>query len=312
MRLALALLVLLVAPRARAHDHFLSPDVLIADAPADVSVAHLVGEDFTRLEERAAEPAAATRFALLSGDADAIDLRARIAPGTKPAIAVSLGVGAHLLVLDRKEVDITLPPAKFEAYLREEGLSAIVAARAARGEATREGRERYVRCLKALVRIGAASDPMAGTRVIGQRLEIVPEHDPTDPTVSVIPVRLALHGVPVVGHPITVHRRSGGTLHTTQLVTDESGRVVLPLSNGAFLLRTVFMERCLGCEGADWSSAWAAYTFGRGSGTVRMPSLSLERPVRRSRRGLLFALFVGFTAAALFTCASRRSLGADS
>jgi len=30
---------------------------------------------------------------------------------------------------------------------------------------------------------------------------------------------------------------------------------------GAWLVRTVHMQRCIGCDDADWESFWAAYSF---------------------------------------------------
>lgn len=303
------------ARTARAHDHWLQPDVLLAPDGAEVRLSHVVGERFVKLEELGHEPTKAPRFSLFTGDGEPLDLRPRARPGTLPVVATFLERGAHLFVLDRAPVDLTLPAAEFEAYLREEGFSAAIAERAKRGEAASPGRERYVRCLKAFVRLGYVSDPAAGGRVVGQRLEIVPEHDPTDPTVSMIPVRLALHGVPLVGHPIEAHHRVGGARKTLRLVTDESGRVALPLREGAYLLRAVHMERCLGCEGADWSSAFASYAFGRGPGTVRAPVLSAPvtmstRPPRH--RGLFLGLAFGLGIAALWTIRERRSLGAPS
>lgn len=308
-------LAVFAARTARAHDHWLQPDVLLAGDGGEVRVSHLVGEGFVKHEELGHEPGKAPRFSLYTGDAEPLDLRPRARPGTLPVVATFLERGAHLFVLDRAPVDLTLPPAQFESYLREEGFSSAIAERAKRGETASPGRERYVRCLKAFVRLGYVSDPAAGGRVVGQRLEIVPEHDPTDPTVSTIPVRVALHGVPLVAHPIEAHHRVGSKRTTLRLVTDESGRVALPLREGAYLLRAVHMERCLGCEGADWSSAFASYAFGRGPGTVRAPVLSA--PVTMStrsprHRGLFLGLAFGLGIAALWTIRERRSLGASS
>lgn len=303
--------------RAAGAEHWLSPDVLVADAGTDVYVSDLVGARFVRLGERPHEPALEARFALLSDDGPPIDLRARTRPLALPVAATFLGPGAHLFVLDRAPVEVSLPAAAFEDHLRAVGLAAVVAARAARAESALPGVAREAWFEKAFVRIGPSTDPAAGARFVGQTLEIVPEHDPTDPTVSTIPVRVALHGVPLPDQALVAHRRAAGGRTTLRLVTDESGRVALPLTDGAYLLVAGHAARCVGCGDVQWTASFASFSFGRGRGTVRTPQLSApEAPgtAPRQRRAVTAAALatLGLAIAALCAIRERRTLGAPS
>lgn len=302
---------------ARVGEHWLSPDVLVAEAGTDVYVADLVGAQFVRWEELPHAPTSQARFALFSGEGPAVDLRPRARPLSVPVAATFLEPGAHLFVLDRAPVDVSLPAGAFDAHLREVGLAPLVADRAARGESSLPGTARVQWFEKALVRVGPPTDPVAGARFVGQTLELVPEHDPTDPTVATIPVRVALHGVAVPDQVIVAHRRAAGRT-TVRLTTDESGRVALPLADGAYLLVTAHGERCAGCGDVQWTASFASYTFGRGPGTVRTPRLSAPVTVAAAaaaqKRALVVALLavLGLAIAALCAIGERRTLGGPS
>src|SRR5262249_32041515 len=72
---------------------------------------------------------------------------------------------------------ITLEPEKFEKYLGDEGLDAVLEARAARNERGKPGNEGYSRCAKSLVAGGGSGGP-GFDRVVGLTLELVAESDP--------------------------------------------------------------------------------------------------------------------------------------
>jgi hypothetical protein len=72
---------------------------------------------------------------------------------------------------------VTLPAEKFTQYLRQEGLDAIVAARARTQTSEREGRELFSRSAKSLVRSGALAAG-TGDRPLGFPIELVAERNP--------------------------------------------------------------------------------------------------------------------------------------
>src|SRR6478735_11740035 len=85
--------------------------------------------------------------------------------------------GTHVITYDSKPSLITLQPAEFDEYLREEGLDFVIAERERAGESAKPGRERYQRCNKTIVRADGKADATYGV-VTGQHLEIIPVDDP--------------------------------------------------------------------------------------------------------------------------------------
>ena len=158
---------------------------------------------------------------------------------------------------------ITLEAAKFEAYLREEGLDAVVAWRAAHGETAAPGREVYSRCAKALLVAGDAGTSRTGAdRVLGFALELVPLGDPTT-LASGSPLRLrVLHeGAPLAGALVRA-TREGAPDGRRGARANAEGRVGLDVdAAGTWLVTCVHMRRAPKDANADWESLWASLTF---------------------------------------------------
>ena len=56
-------------------------------------------------------------------------------------------------------------------------------------------------------------------------------------------------------------RRESRSKESLRARTDKDGRIVLPVSSGMWLLKSVYMERAAAGSGADWESVWSALTF---------------------------------------------------
>jgi hypothetical protein len=200
--------------------------------------------------------------------------------------------GAAWIVFENAPARIELPAEKFEAYLREEGLDAIVARRAQRGESGRPAREAYARCAKALLRPGgAARADDAGVLLApaGLRLELAPEDDPAALAFGAdgadLRVRLLFGGAPLAGAlvkaTLLAEPSPAGDAPTPAVAlpfsapvatglrarTDADGRVVLRLPRGgAWLVTAVHMQAAEGegAAAADYESWWASLTFACG------------------------------------------------
>ncbi|MFQ5494108.1 MAG: DUF4198 domain-containing protein [Phycisphaerae bacterium] len=169
--------------------------------------------------------------------------------------------GWHTLVYRSHRTFNEMEPKRFEAYLREEGLEAILPRRARLGEADKPGREVFSRCAKSLVLVGS-DDGKAYDRTIGLPLEI---------TLGTNPARLGraenlrahvlINGRPLEGaRVVAVSRRDPGTLYES--TTDQAGQVRFSLPyGGCWMLTTIHMTRAPKGIGADWESLWASLTF---------------------------------------------------
>ncbi|MFO0933962.1 MAG: DUF4198 domain-containing protein [Planctomycetota bacterium] len=264
--LLLSTLALLALPLpALAHDFWVEAAPATADAGALVRLHLRVGEAYegepvTRNAERI------ERFALVTADGDVPIVGQE---GADPAgLLRPTDAGLHLVVYRSRRTSIELPAAKFEAYLREEGLDAVIAARKAAGTSAMPGREVYSRCAKSMFRTRgpAAAGPRGPEprfdHATGLRLELIPDADPTTSAGrGALPLRLHLDGAALAG-ALVVARPKADPSAERRARTDAEGRVRLELDRpGPWLVTSVHMLAAPKDTGADWESLWASLTF---------------------------------------------------
>lgn len=186
----------------------------------------------------------------------------RLGKATHSAVAIP-APGAYWLSLQTKPRVLSLEPAKFEDYLRAEGLDWVVAWRAQHKESAIPSRERYSKYAKSFLSAGPGD---TWNKVLGLAIEIVPEADPAAlKPGSQLPVRLLWHGKPAAGVRL---ERAWATPDGKKGVepvgfTDKQGRLSIPFDKaGRWRIHAVAMERApQGDPEADWISYWASMTL---------------------------------------------------
>nr|CRH04235.1 Conserved exported protein of unknown function [Candidatus Magnetococcus massalia] len=194
--------------------------------------------------------------------------------------------GIHFITYRSQPESTTLKPAKFNAYLRKNGLESILALRKARGESDDAGDELYIRCAKAMIAVGAlsAQDDQRATRRLGLDLELIPQVNPFYLNEGgELPVRLLYQGEPLQGVRMVAQRR-GYPAAALEGRTDAEGEVRFQLPGaGEWLVTAVHMialsDAATGSQAgdvafdeegeasaewvvsADWQSYWASLTF---------------------------------------------------
>jgi uncharacterized GH25 family protein len=259
----LALTLSLLAAPARAHDYWLEFKPLAPRPGAELALSMWVGEDFAAHEQKGMQLDRTISLRHITKDID-VDLRASTREGAVPIARVALREpGGHLLAVERAPARVSLRAIKFNRYLRHEGLLTAWNERKQAGERLQRGRERYTRYLKAFVQVGEASDGQS-TRVLGHRIELVPERDlATARPGERLAVMVRFDGKPQPGVLVEAFVRDAkGKPRGQRMISGADGRVEFTLDQaGAWLLRTVHMQRCIGCEDAQWESFWTAYSF---------------------------------------------------
>ena len=256
------LLCLLVAAPAAAHDYWLVPETFTPKDGANVPVRMYVGEALKPEQEVAysAKKTVTVRLVTAKGVAKVQEMQ----DGAKPAFAFKMeGTGTAVLRVDRDWSSITLKADKFTAYLKEEGLAAIVKARAAAGESDADGKERYRRCLKTIADAGGKPDDTP-TKPVGQVFEIVPAKNPYALKAGdELPLVVLFEDKPLAGLKVTAYHRDGDTLTDATATTDKDGKAALKLPKaGGWVVRAVHMRRVAEKNpAADWESFWASVTF---------------------------------------------------
>src|SRR4051794_3480746 len=159
---------------------------------------------------------------------------------------------------------VELPADKFNQYLKDEGLDAIVALRARRSQSGAAGRELFLRCAKSLVLSGPAS-PAQADRQLGFTLELVAERNPYATRAGEdFPLRLTFEKTPLAGALVTAINKANPSEKQTAR-TGPDGRVRLRLPRGGmWLIKAVHMIPAPAGANADWKSFWASLTFTTG------------------------------------------------
>lgn len=251
-------LLLLCATLARGHEFWLQPSSFAPATGSVVTLQWLIGDNLQGIEYPRDE-GLIDRFVfvgppgwqVVAGD-----------DGDKPAGHATVGGdGLYLAGYRSTRMFVELKAAEFEEYLWKEGLEHIVRLRHARGERTKPGREFFSRCAKTLI-AGGAGATNGYERVLGLRLEIIPEKNPLSLSGGGdLPVRVLFDGKPCPDLLVAaLGTRAPG--RPVQARTGADGRVRLALpQRDTWLVKTVHIFPAPDPHDADWESLWATFLF---------------------------------------------------
>lgn len=242
---------------AHAHDFWIEPSTFRPAVGQLVSTSLRVGQEFTGDPiPRSAQLIDTFTVRAANGEKDVVGFENRDPAGyvrvEQPGLAI---IGYR-----SKPNPLELDAAKFEDFLKNEGLERISAIRAQRHETAKPDRERFFRFAKSVLLTGSGG----GARFdqpFGYRFEIIPETNPCAATP--LRVRLLFEGKPLAGALVTALNRDDPNARL-RIRSDKEGRVTLNLpKNGVWLIKSVQMVQAPAGTNADWESLWASLTFER-------------------------------------------------
>jgi uncharacterized GH25 family protein len=240
-----ALLASGLASRAAAHDFWIELSSAHPARGEPVAARLLVGDALAG-EPYARNPAHFTRFWAAGRDGEQ-PLEGRT--GADPAgLFAPRADGIYAVGYASRPTGIELEPAKFSAYLEQEGLARVA-----------PGRELFSRCAKALLHVGDGARE-GWDRALGMTLELVPEQSPFAlERGDELPLRLFYEGAPLAGALVeATHRGSRASAGRT----DAEGRVRLPLpAAGLWVVAAVHLTAAPPGLDAEWESFWASLSF---------------------------------------------------
>jgi len=247
-----------LAPLARAHDFWIEPSTFRPAVGQMVSTSLRVGQEFIG-EPIPRSAQFIDSFVVREGtkEKEVIGFENRDPAGyirvEQPGLAV---IGYR-----SKANPLELDAAKFEEFLKNEGLESISAIRAQRHETAKPDRERFYRFAKSVLNTGATANWQPATQSFNYRFEIIPETNPCAGTP--LRVRLMFEGKPLAGALVTALHRDDASARI-RIRSDKNGRVTLNLpKNGVWLIKSVQMVPAPAGTNADWESLWASLTFER-------------------------------------------------
>ncbi|MFN0135956.1 MAG: DUF4198 domain-containing protein [Phycisphaerae bacterium] len=254
----ITVLALAVAPNALAHEFWIEPSTYRPTTERVTRISLRVGEKM-KGEAVPRNTRRIVRFDSILGD---VKKPVPGEDGVEPAGFMRFDKpGLHTVLYVSSSLDIEIEPAKFESYLKEEGLEAISAERAKRGESDKLGREAYARSCKSLLLVGGEGRD-AKDRAHGLPLELVAEQNPyAMKPGDKLTVTLLLDGKPPEGALVVgMHRDALDKQPSAR--TDSAGKATLQLDHaGEWLVKAVYMKRAKDGGNVEWESTWAALTF---------------------------------------------------
>ena len=255
-------LALLSGGPVLAHDMWIEPATFFPRPGQIVGVGLRVGEDLLG-DPIPRNPALIHQF-VVEDAAGRTPVVGR--DGSDPAGIVRAAMPGLLVIGYRSHPSaVTLDAAKFNQYLKEEGLESIAAMRSRRNDSGKGVRELFSRCAKSLMLIGPDGESQAD-RPLGFPLELVAEKNPYAlGAEQELPVRLTFENRPLSGVLVVAINRLNPT-DKVSARSDAEGRVRFRLKHrGLWLVKAVHMVPAAADTGADWASYWASLTFELGA-----------------------------------------------
>jgi hypothetical protein len=159
---------------------------------------------------------------------------------------------------------VELTAAKFNQYLKDEGLDEIAVIRAQRNETNAAVREMFTRCAKSLLlsRSPGSPDTIHGDQTLNFPLELVAEKNPylLHPGDG-LRVHLTYLNRPLPNALVIAMNRANPSQKVTAR-TGADGCVTLRLpSEGMWMIKAVHMIPAPAGKNAEWASFWASLTF---------------------------------------------------
>ena len=258
------LLVLVAATALDAHDLFLRLDTFFVEPNSTVRVRALNGTFSSSENSVTTDRLADLSVVSASGRAHP-DTSRWSSRGDTSVFTMRTGVaGTYVIGASLKPREITLKADEFNAYLADDGIPDVLAARKASGELGKSATERYSKHIKALVQVGTARTGDFSA-VLGYPAEIIPLDNPyTVKPGSTIRVRTMVDGKTAANQLVVSggRRKNGDRQPEKRTRSDASGvaRISLPTA-GQWYVKFISMRPFQGAEKIDYESKWATLSF---------------------------------------------------
>ncbi|MEO6685856.1 MAG: DUF4198 domain-containing protein [Dyadobacter sp.] len=253
---------MLLATFGYAHEFWLEPMKFMLKENESVSVNLMVGEDY-KGEHSNGQKYKIVKLDHYAGNTPT-DIRASVKGDSLSSFDIAFAKpGTHLIAFNNTSKFIELESAKFNGYLRSEGLDEIAKMRLQKGDTLKPGKELYQRCVKTLIQVGGKND---GTFAVntGMKLEIIPKTNPYSVAENTpVTFKVLFQQKPVKDALVLAWHVENGQATHQKLRSNADGEVIFPISkNGKWMISTVHMVPHPNSAEADWQSYWGSYTFG--------------------------------------------------
>jgi uncharacterized GH25 family protein len=170
--------------------------------------------------------------------------------------------GTYALGVSTKPRELAQTADAFNKYLKEEGITDVLALRKKNGQMNWPARERYSKNVKAVFQVGEDRTPQVNMP-FGSSAEVVPLDNPyAGSRTGVIRMLCLVGSKPVAGMTVLVGSQLANERpHEISMVTDANGVIAVRITRkGRWYVKFVHMVHLTGGE-IDYESRWASLTF---------------------------------------------------
>ena len=253
-----------------AHEFWIQPGQFRPDNKAVLGFQIRVGDGFPG-EIRPRDPTKLVQF-FVEGPGGRADIPG--VDGRDPAGLVRLAdVGVHVACYTSNATNISLDAAKFEAYLKEEGLEEAITERAKRGESEAVGTESFRRCAKSIFVVEKTNAAEVWKKPMGMAFELIPQSDPYALVEGgTLTVQALADSKPQANALVRAQNANDLSTWVTAR-TDAQGMATITIAkNGVWLINSVNIVRQPEGSETTWLSTWASLTFELGQAPMPAPA----------------------------------------
>ncbi|MEO5682410.1 MAG: DUF4198 domain-containing protein [Chitinophagaceae bacterium] len=257
----LLLIVSLFVLPMMAHEFWLQPEKFMYQPGDNINIRFWVGEDFDG--SNWAGNRDKVNSLQLHFDDLTDDLADQVADEKGDSLQLSIfDEGTAMVTFNSTNSFIQLDSAKFNAYLKEDGLQNILDYRASHQEMDSTGREFYQRSVKTLLQVGDKKSNIS--RTTNLPLDIIPLVNPyTLKDNDSLVVKLLFKKQLLSNQLVNVWRRIDGKTSKHEYHTNEKGLLSFTVAtSGKWMVSAVQMIHLNNNPAASWQSYWGSCTWG--------------------------------------------------
>ena len=249
-------------PPLFAHEFWLNPGKFIYKRADKINIRFLVGENFEGENWTGNNERIRSLKIYYGGVID--DLSPVVTSATGDSIEYTMiDEGTNLIAFHSTNSYIEMEPGKFEAYLKEDGLTNAIEYRNEHNENGCDGREFYQRCAKTLIQVGDLKDQSFKIPTF-LPIDIIPLSNPySSKDKELVRLKVFYKSSPLANTLVKVWHRVKNKTEKKELTTDANGEIIFRITTkGKWMISTVKMERLTDNPICDWQSYWGSLTWG--------------------------------------------------
>lgn len=256
---AASFFLLLIFAAAQAHEFWLQADKFFVAVGERVKIKFMVGENFMG-EPWDLKVHQVEKLELHEGTS-VKDLRDSLNVDEQLLKLTFKEEGTKLIVMQSNSAFIELDAAKFNEYLKEDGLDDVLAFREKNKLMNKPSREFYSRHTKLFLQAGEKRDDVF-RKTIGLPVEIISDKNPCAlKKGDRVRFTILFNGKPFFGAKVRIWNRFDNRTTIQNIFTEKDGTIQMNISNpGHWMISVVRMVPSKDPK-ADWQSYWGSFVF---------------------------------------------------